>query len=53
MLSTLFNVHHIPDMKCNLISLGTLESNKCKYSVEGGVLKASKGALGIMKGDRP
>jgi len=35
-----------------LISLDTLESNGCKYSVEGKVLKISKGALVIIKGER-
>ena len=49
---TLSNVSHIPNLKCNLISLGTLESNGYKYSAEGGVLKISKGALVLMKGDR-
>ena len=49
---TLSKVHHIPDLKCILISLGTLESNGCKYSIEGGVLKISTGALVLMKGER-
>ena len=34
-MRALSKVHHIPDLKCNLISLGTLESNGCKYSTEG------------------
>ncbi|KAH0654835.1 hypothetical protein KY285_029717 [Solanum tuberosum] len=38
---TLTNVRHIPDLKRNLISLGTLESLGFKYSAEGGVLKGS------------
>jgi len=49
---TLTNAHHIPDLKRNLISLGTLDSNGCRYSAKGGVLKASKGALILMKGVR-
>ena len=48
-LKTLSNVHHILDLKHNLISLGTLESNECKNFAEGGVLKISKGALVLMK----
>jgi len=28
----------------NLISLGTLDSNGCKYSTEGGGMKVTKGA---------
>ncbi|KAH0652209.1 hypothetical protein KY289_029887 [Solanum tuberosum] len=51
-IRTLTNVRHIPDLKRNLISLGTLESLGCKYSAEGGVLKVSKGALVLMKGIR-
>ena len=49
---TLTDVHHILDLKHNLISIGTLEPNGCKYSAEGGVLKVSKGALVLMKGVR-
>jgi len=49
---TLTNVRHVLNLKRNLISLGTLESNGCKYFVEGGVLKVSKGALVLMKGTR-
>jgi len=41
---TLSNVRHVPDLKRNLILLGTLESKGCKYSAEGGVLKVSKGS---------
>jgi len=51
-LRTLSNVRHIPDLKYNLISSGTLESNRCKYSAEGGVLKISKGVLVLIKGVR-
>ena len=49
---TLSNVHYIPELKRNLISLGTLESLGCKYSVEGGVLKVSKGSLILLKANR-
>jgi len=51
-LRTLSNIRHIPDLKRNLISLSTRESNGGKYSAEGGVLKISKGALVLMKGVR-
>jgi len=49
---TLINVHHISNLKCNLISLGTLELNGFMYSTEGEVLKVSKDALVFMKGVR-
>jgi len=52
MVRTLSNVHHIPNLKRNLISLGTLESNESKYLAEDGVLKISKGALVLMKGEK-
>ena len=50
-LRILSNIHHIPYLKRNLISLSTLKSNGCKYSAEGGVLKVSKGSV-LMKGVR-
>nr|GEW03181.1 retrovirus-related Pol polyprotein from transposon TNT 1-94 [Tanacetum cinerariifolium] len=46
---TITGVRHVPDLKRNLISLSTLEANKCKYSSEGGVMKIFKGALVLMK----
>ena len=49
---TLTNVHFIPDLKQNLISLGTLESLGCKYSVGGGVLQVSKGTRVLLKANR-
>ena len=49
---TLSNVRQNPDLKHNLISLGTLETNGCKYSARGGVLKVYEGALVLMKGER-
>ena len=49
---TLANVLYIPDLKQNLISLGTLEYLGCKYSAEGGVLKVSKGSLVLLKANR-
>ncbi|PHT53674.1 hypothetical protein CQW23_08136 [Capsicum baccatum] len=49
---TLTSVRHVPDLKRNLISLGTLESQGCRYSAEGGVLKVSKGALVLLKAIR-
>ena len=47
---TLTNVRHILDLKKNLISLGTLDSQRYKYCAEGGVLRVSKGSLIMMKG---
>ncbi|KAK3027503.1 hypothetical protein RJ639_040218, partial [Escallonia herrerae] len=47
---TLGDVRYIPDLKKNLISLGTLDSIDCSISIKGGVMKVSKGAMVIMKG---
>ncbi|KAK3026865.1 hypothetical protein RJ639_041992 [Escallonia herrerae] len=47
---TLGDVRYIPDLKKNLISLGTLNSIDCSISIKGGVTKVSKGAMVIMKG---
>ncbi|KAK2980794.1 hypothetical protein RJ640_003020, partial [Escallonia rubra] len=49
---TLGDVRYIPDMKKNLISLGTLDSIDCSISIKGGVMKVSKCAMVIMKGQK-
>jgi len=49
---TLSNVRHVSDLKKNLISLGTLDSNGYKFLVEGEVLRVSKGSLVVMKGNK-
>ncbi|KAG6388780.1 hypothetical protein SASPL_150216 [Salvia splendens] len=48
-IRTLTNVRHVPDLKRNLVSLGTLDAQGCRFSAEGGVLKITKGALVVMK----
>ena len=40
------------DLKKNLISLGTLDSNGYKFSAEGEVLRVSKGSFVVMKGKK-
>ncbi|XP_071689077.1 uncharacterized protein [Rutidosis leptorrhynchoides] len=59
---TLTDVRHVPELRKNLISLGTLDSIGCNYRARGGVivkakhyhgvLIVSKGALVVMKGER-
>ncbi|KAG9442249.1 hypothetical protein H6P81_018103 [Aristolochia fimbriata] len=51
-IRTLTDVRYVPDLKRNLISLGTLDSIGCRYSAEGGVMKISRGALTVMKGKK-
>ncbi|KAK3009127.1 hypothetical protein RJ639_013702 [Escallonia herrerae] len=47
---TLTDVRHIPELKKNMISLGTLVSNDCSYRAAGGVMRIKKGSLVMMKG---
>ncbi|KAK2992130.1 hypothetical protein RJ640_019386 [Escallonia rubra] len=49
---TLGDVRYIPDLKKNLISVGTLDSRDCSISIKGGVIKVSKGAMVITKGQK-
>ncbi|XP_016540614.1 uncharacterized protein LOC107841125 [Capsicum annuum] len=49
---TLGDVQYVLDLKRNLISLSTLDSNGYRYTGESGVLKVTKGALIVMKGQR-
>ena len=47
---TLTSVRHVPELKKNLISLGTFDSQGCKFFAQGVVLKLSKGTLMMIKG---
>ena len=49
-IRTLCNVRHVPNLRKNLISLGTLDSNSFNYKSANGVMKVSKGVLTVMKG---
>uniref|UniRef100_A0A2N9IT68 CCHC-type domain-containing protein n=1 Tax=Fagus sylvatica TaxID=28930 RepID=A0A2N9IT68_FAGSY len=49
---TLEEVRHIPDMRKNLISLGTLDSKGYSYKSENGIMKVSKGAMIVMTGQK-
>src|ERR1044072_9168661 len=49
---TLTDVRHVPELKKNLISLGTLDSKGYSFRGEGGAIRISKGALVVMKGKR-
>lgn len=48
----MIDVQHVLYLKKNLIFLGTLNVNGCRYTAEGGVIKVSKGTLVVMKGTR-
>lgn len=47
---TLTDVRHVPDLRMNLLSLGTLASLGCKFSGQEDILKITKGSLIGMKG---
>ena len=49
---TLTDVRHVPELKKNLISLGTLDDIGCKYTAEDRMLKVSRGAMIVMKGKK-
>jgi len=47
-MRTLTNVKHVPELKKNMISLGTLDSKSYSYNGEVGAIRISKGALIVM-----
>ena len=49
---TLGEVQHVPMVKKNLISLGTLDSNGYYYKSKNGLMKVSKGVMVVMKGQK-
>ncbi|PON84723.1 hypothetical protein TorRG33x02_194270, partial [Trema orientale] len=44
------DVRYIPELKRNLISLGTLDAKGYTYKAEKGVIKVIKGCMVVMKG---
>jgi len=49
---TLTNVHHVPDLKKNFLSLGALKARGYKFSGANGGIKVTKGSMMILKGER-
>ena len=49
-MRVLSNVRHVPDLRKNLISLGVLDDLGYSYSSKGRIMKITKGALIVMKG---
>ncbi|KAH9670747.1 hypothetical protein KPL70_017094 [Citrus sinensis] len=52
MIKELRDVRYIPDLKKNLISLGTLDQIGCSIKVESGVMKVVRGSIVVMKGNK-
>jgi len=48
---TLKNVRHVPDLRKNLLSLGAMEAQGCKFSSTDGALKVIKGSMMILKAE--
>ena len=46
------NVKHVPNLRKNLISLRVLDDLGYSYSSNGGIMKITKGALMVMKGQK-
>ena len=46
---TLCDVRHVPDLRKNMISLGTLNYNGFSYKSTSGVMKVSKDVMTVMK----
>ena len=51
-IRTLCNVRHVLDMRNNLISLETLDSNDFNNKSSNGVMKVRKGVMTVMKGQK-
>ena len=50
MTHTLSDVRHVPALKKNLISLGTLDANRSVIQAEDGAMKVKEGAMVILRG---
>ena len=48
----LTDVRYVPQMKKNIISLGTVESKGLKVKLDNEILKVTKGSLAVIKGIR-
>lgn len=48
-MRTITEVHHVPDLKNNFITLGTLDKRGYKYMRKGEIIKVTKGSLVLLK----
>ena len=49
LVRTLTDVHHVPQLKKNLISLGVLDFKGCQINATGGILTVMKGDATVLK----
>ena len=43
---------YVPDLKRNLISLGTLNQNGCSIRIDGGILRVLRDSMVVMRGEK-
>jgi len=46
------NLHHVPDLRKNLLLLGALKAQGCKFSGADGGIKITKSSMTILKRER-
>ena len=51
-MQTLKNVRHVPNLRKNILSLGALEAQGCKFLGTDGALKVTKGSMTVFKAER-
>ena len=51
-MQTLTNVHHIPELKKSLISLGVLDFAGYRFAAQGGVMEVSKDSQIMVMGKK-
>ena len=50
-VQTLKDVRNVPDLRKNLLSLGTLKAQRCKFSDMDRALKFTKGSMTVLKAE--
>jgi len=50
-VTTVTGIKHVPDLKRNLISLGTLDARGYQYTSQGEALMVSNGAMVVLRGE--
>ena len=51
-IRTIREVRHVNGLKKNLLSLGQIDSYRCKTHIENGIMKITRGALVLMKAEK-
>ena len=51
-ISTIGEVRHVKGLKNNLLSLGQIDSHRCKTHIENRIMKITRGALVLMRAEK-